>query len=146
MPEHADAVDRAVRALRHRDRSAGEIAELLARQGVDGPARAETLATLQRLGYVDDLRAAQGRAAALAGRGYGDDAIRHDLARRGFAATETDAALEALAPEGERARALVEREGASPRVARRLAAKGFSAQAVAAAVGADVAAGDAEAV
>jgi SOS response regulatory protein OraA/RecX len=146
VAERADAVDVAVRALRHRDLSAREVDERLARAGVDASARAETLETLRRVGYVDDARAALGRAEALAARGYGDDGIRIDLERRGFVADEVEAAVEALPREAERALAIVVRDGASGRVARRLTAKGFSADVVADVLGGDVAAGDAEAV
>ena len=128
-------LDLAVRALRVRDRSAQELDERLARAGVSPEERAETLATLERMGYVDDARVAAVRAEALAARGYGDATIHADLERRGIAGEGCEAALAALAPEAERARELVERRGATVRTARRLAAKGFSREAVEAAVG-----------
>ena len=84
-PAHAepDPIDLAARALRHRDRSRSEIDERLARAGVerrrDGPTRSTRL---ERVGYVDDApvrrHAARRRWPAA---GYGDAAIRHDLAR-----------------------------------------------------------------
>ena len=46
----------------------------------------------------------ENRAESLAGRGYGDAAIRHDLEQRGVAADLVEAAVAALEPEGERAR------------------------------------------
>ena len=45
--------------------------------------RAAAVETLERLGYVDERRFAASRAAALAARGYGDEAIRFDLEREG---------------------------------------------------------------
>jgi SOS response regulatory protein OraA/RecX len=128
-------LDLAVRALRVRDRSAQELDERLARAGVSAEERAGTLATLERMGYLDDARLAAVRAETLAARGYGDEAIRVDLQRRGIAGEGCEAALAALAPEAERARELVRRRGATARTARRLAAKGFSLEAVEAAVG-----------
>ena len=43
----------------------------------------EVIARLQRAGYLDDARFARDRATVLADRGRGDEAIRHDLERRG---------------------------------------------------------------
>jgi regulatory protein len=103
--------------------------------------RADTLDTLERVGYVDDARFAAARAAALAGRGYGDDAIRHDLETRGIDAECADEAIGVLDSERERARALVERLGRSVRTAQQLARKGFGQESLEAALGADVAEG-----
>ena len=93
-------------------------------------ARAAALATLERLGYVDDRRFATARAEALAGRGHGDAWIRHDLAEHGLDGETVEEALAALAPERERVAAIVDREGPSRRLAARLARKGFGADAV----------------
>src|SRR5215213_3981345 len=146
VPEPTDPVELATRALRHRDRSAHEIEERLERAGVDEAARAEALETLARLGYVDDTRFASARAEALAGRGHGDAAIRFDLRRHGVDGDTADAAIEALEPEAVRARRLVERRGALPRTARHLFAKGFSREAIDAALGDGLASEGAEAV
>ena len=70
------------------------------------------------------------RASALAARGYGDEAIRFDLEREGLAADAIAEALGAVAPEAERAAAIVARSGRSAKTARRLAAKGFAADTV----------------
>jgi SOS response regulatory protein OraA/RecX len=121
-----DPLEVAARALRHRDRSARDVDERLARAGVDGQARAEALETLARLGYVDDERYATARAAALAARGWGDVGIRAHLEQDGVGPAATEAALAALAPERERAEEIARRDGASARTARRLAAKGFA--------------------
>ncbi len=63
---------------------------------MDERARADALETLERVGYVDDDRFAAGRAESLAGRGYGDEAIRYDLAGRGVDAETIDQALAGL--------------------------------------------------
>jgi len=139
----ADPLDLAARSLRHRDRSTHEVDDRLARAGVDADRRAETLETLARLGYVDDGRFAAGRAAELAGRGGGDEAIRLRLEEAGVGGEEVEAALAGLEPERERVAELVARDGATARTARRLVAKGFAEDVVAEAVGENVAEPDA---
>ena len=103
--------------------------------GIDEDARADALDTLERVGYVDDGRYAAGRAGSLAGRGYGDEAIRHLLGEDGVAAEEVEAALGTLAPEEERAAAIAARDGRTPKVAARLERKGFGADALEAVFG-----------
>lgn len=134
-----DPIELAARALQHRDRSRQEVDERLARAGIDEEARTDALETLERVGYVDDTRFAGTRAAALARRGYGDEWIRHDLGEHGIAQEAIAAALDGLAPEAERAAALVARLGRTARAGAQLARKGFSEDAVEAAVGPDVA-------
>jgi regulatory protein len=141
----ADPLETAARALRRHDRSRQEVDERLARAGVDEGERAEALATLERIGYLDDTRVAAARAAALAGRGYGDDAIRHDLRARGIAPDAVEAALAEVAPEVERAVELVAREGPGDRIAARLVRKGFDPDSVTAALRQAFAADGAEA-
>jgi SOS response regulatory protein OraA/RecX len=131
----ADALARAARALRPRDRSRRALAERLTHAGVREEAREDALDALERAGLVDDARVAASRAHALAERGYGDAAIRHDLETEGLAGELVEQALEALEPERERARALVARrvskgQGAEPKTARYLIAKGFAAATV----------------
>jgi SOS response regulatory protein OraA/RecX len=116
----AEAVNAATRALRHRDHSRASLEARLAEADVAPAARDVALATLERLGVVDDGRAAAARAAALAARGYGDTAIRHDLEARRFGADAVDAALSAIDPEGVRVQVVVARRGASPATTRRL--------------------------
>lgn len=120
------ALARAARALSSRDRSRGELEARLERAGVPTSARDEALASLVSSGLVDDSRVAESRAAELVRRGYGDLAIRSDLRRRRIDADVVTAAVEALEPEPERARRLLESHGAAPAVLRRLAARGFS--------------------
>jgi regulatory protein len=131
----SDPLDLAARALRHRDRSRQQIDDRLARAGVEDGRRADALDTLERVGYVDDVRFAVGRATSLAGRGYGDEAIRALLTADGVASERVDEAVAALQPELERASAIVAGLGASPRTAARLARKGFGEEAVEAAAG-----------
>jgi SOS response regulatory protein OraA/RecX len=137
-----DPLEIAAAALRHRDRSRREVEERLARAGVDADERDDALETLERLGYLDDTRFAAGRAEALAARGFGDEAIRHDLAEHGVAAEAVEAALGALAPESPRAQELVERLGATAKTAAALTRKGFAPESLEAALGGEFAAPD----
>jgi regulatory protein len=134
MREAPTAVDTALRALRHRDLSVREIEERLRAKGFDESERDEALATLERTGLVDDTRFAEARARSLAARGAGDKAIRHALRLAGVAAEQLEDALQALAPEAERAAAIVARRGIGPKTARYLRGKGFSDEVVAAVV------------
>jgi regulatory protein len=130
----AEALGVATRALRTRDLSRRELSERLAAR-VAPAAADETLSTLARAGLLDDRRAAESRAVALAGRGYGDAAIRHDLARRGLGEDDVEAALATVGPEAERAAAIVSRRGSGPRTARYLVGRGFGEEACEAALG-----------
>jgi regulatory protein len=120
-----EALQIAGRALRTRDLSRWEVSQRLANRAAPGAAD-EALATLTRTGLVDDRRAAESRAFGLAARGYGDAAIRHDLAGRGLGGDEIETALAALEPEDGRAAAIVQRRGSGPKTARYLAARGFA--------------------
>jgi SOS response regulatory protein OraA/RecX len=120
-----EALDVAARALRIRDRSEQELADRLAARGIRPAHRQEAVAVLRRVGLLDDSRLAGARAAALAERGYGDEAIRHDLERRGLNPGAVAEAVAALAPETERVAALEERFGGGARAARALARRGF---------------------
>jgi SOS response regulatory protein OraA/RecX len=131
----AEALQVAGRALRHRDLSRRRLAERLDR-AVPPAAAAESLATLERAGLLDDRRVAVAHAESLAGRGYGDEAIRHRLRGEGLAEELVEEALAALPPECERAGSLIERRGLGPRTARYLAGRGFGEEAVEAALGA----------
>jgi regulatory protein len=134
-----DPIEIATRALQHRDRSRRDVEERLARAGIDEDRRNDALDTLERVGYVDDDRFAGARAGALANRGYGDEWIRHDLAGHGVRPEAIAEAIGALVPEAERAAALVERLGSTPKTAAHLARKGFGEDALEAALGIDVA-------
>ena len=132
----AEALAVATRALRARDLSEQRLSERLERAAVAPAVLQEAIALLARAGLVDDARFACLRAEGLAGRGYGDEAIRHDLERQGVAAELVEQALEALEVEGERARHIVARRGAGAKTARYLASRGFSEETMEAALGA----------
>jgi regulatory protein len=125
-----DALARAARALGHRERSRQGLSNRLDAAGVRAQAREEALDTLERLGVVDDARMAANRAAALAERGYGDEAIRLDLEQEGVAVELVAEAVAGLEPERDRAKTLVERRGADARSARWLAGRGFEASSI----------------
>nr|MBA3844826.1 RecX family transcriptional regulator [Actinomycetota bacterium] len=91
------------------------------------------------VGYVDDERFATARAAALAGRGWGDAGIRHDLEGHALAQEVVSAALDGLTPESERAAELAARLGRTPKTAAQLARKGFGEDALGAAFGEQIA-------
>jgi SOS response regulatory protein OraA/RecX len=132
----AEALHVAGRALRHRDLSRRRLAERLERAAVPPAAAAESLAALERAGALDDARVARVRAHALAGRGYGDEAIRHRLLTEGLDEGLVREALAELPGEAERAAPLIARRGVGPRTARYLAARGFGEEALEAALGA----------
>jgi regulatory protein len=122
----SDALDQALRALRHRDRSAAEVDRYLESRGVSNDEREAALETLVRTDLVDDRRYAERRAQSLADRGAGNALIRHELARAGLDPDTVDDALGSLRSERERVDEIVTRRGASPKTARYLAGKGFS--------------------
>jgi regulatory protein len=126
----SEAVVGAARALRTRERTVQELERGLARQGVRRPERTEAIATLARAGLVDDARVAATRAAALAERGRGDDAIRWELGRLGVGAELVERALAGLPPERERAAALVAGAASGRRAASLLARRGFDADTI----------------
>ncbi|HKX48063.1 MAG TPA: regulatory protein RecX [Gaiellaceae bacterium] len=128
------AVDAALRLLRYRDRSAAQIDQALEARDVGTDTREDALETLRRTGLVNDNRFAERRAATLAARGAGDAFIRHDLEAAGIATGVVEDVLAGLEGEQERARRIVERRGASAKTARYLAGKGFSTDAVHAAI------------
>jgi SOS response regulatory protein OraA/RecX len=136
LRRHA-ALGRAARSLRSRDRSARDVDARLERAGFGADERADALGTLERAGLVDDARYAAARAESLAERGWGDDAIAWQLDRAGVAQELAAAAVAALEPERDRARRLIERRGEGAATARFLARRGFSADVVEAAIGAD---------
>jgi SOS response regulatory protein OraA/RecX len=132
----AEALAFAARALRSRDLPHGRVAERLERAAVPPAVVTESLAVLEAAGVVDDSRFAANRAQALAGRGYGDAAISHDLERQGIAGELVAEALKDLEPELARARRIVDQRGPGPRTARYLATRGFGEEALEAALGA----------
>jgi SOS response regulatory protein OraA/RecX len=121
------ALDVALRALRHRDYSRSRIEARLAERGTRAATLADALETLERVGLVDDARVGVARAQQLAGRGFGDAAIRYALEGEGLTAEVVDDALAILEPEQERARLVLAARGRTPKTVRWLAAKGFDA-------------------
>jgi regulatory protein len=124
------ALEAATAALARRDRSAADLTAYLERRGTPPEEASRAVARLQEAGYVNDARYATARAAALADRGYGDEGVRLELHRDGVSDDEIEAALAELAPEPERAVAALRRAKTPLAAARRLAGKGFSADAI----------------
>jgi len=130
-----EALQASARALRQRDLSTRELEERLRRRRDVAPAdREAAVAALRSAGLVDDARFARSRARSLADRGYGDDAIRADLERRGIEPETITEAVEELEPERYRAEAVVARRGGGPATARYLARRGFHEDVVEAAM------------
>ena len=123
----SEALAVALRALRYGDYSRSRLETRLQGRGAPSGARQDALETLERAGLVDDARVAAARAQVLAGRGFGDAAIRFSLGQEGLAAEVVDEALAALDPEPERARRLLGERGETAKTVRWLAAKGFDA-------------------
>jgi SOS response regulatory protein OraA/RecX len=123
----SEALGVALRALRHRDHSRSRLEARLAERGTSTATVEDALETLERAGLVDDARVGTARAEQLAGRGFGDAAIRFALEGEGLAAEVVDDALAILDPEPERARRLLDARGRTPKTVRWLAAKGFDA-------------------
>ncbi|HEY3920941.1 MAG TPA: RecX family transcriptional regulator [Gaiellaceae bacterium] len=134
MEARLTALEAATKALSRRDRSAADLAAYLERKGTDPDEARAAVDRLRDAGYVNDERYAAARAEGLAGRGYGDEAVRFELEREGLAADQIAAALLALPPERERATAFLLKARTPLAGLRRLAAKGFSADALEAAV------------
>lgn len=125
-----EALALAARALRRSELSRETVATKLQAAGSAPAARRAALETLERLGLVDDVRVAAARAETLAARGYGDAAIVADLARRGVADGPAARAVQALAPEADRAALVAARRGMSPKTAAYLARRGFGEEAI----------------
>jgi SOS response regulatory protein OraA/RecX len=123
----SEALDMTLRALRYADYSRNRLEARLAERGIRPETRRDALETLEQAGLVDDARVAVNRAQSLAGRGYGDAAIRFMLAREGLAEPLAEEALGTLEPEAGRARRLLETRGGGVKALRRLASKGFDA-------------------
>jgi SOS response regulatory protein OraA/RecX len=120
----------AARAVRHRDLSRAALGERLAGAGVAPALRESTVDTLERAGIVDDHRGASERARFLAGRGFGDVAIRERLDANGFSEEAVADALASLEPEPTRAERLLAGSADRVRAARTLLRKGFDADSV----------------
>lgn len=131
----AEALSIAVRALARTDLSRARLEGRLERGRVRPPAAREALETLEQLGLVDDARAAEARAVALAGRGWGDAAISAKLEEEGFAGEAVPAALAGLVPEPERAARVAAAERDLRRAYGVLARRGFREETIEQALG-----------
>ena len=129
-PAKAAAVDLAARALARRDRSESDLRRILDARGVPPGEADGALATLRRIGAVDDERFAFRAAEALAERGYGDAAILVRLDREGIARELACEAVANLQPEAERAAALAVRRGTGTKTVRWLARRGFAIETI----------------
>ena len=129
-----EALECALRALRHRDRTEREIDELLRSNGFSNEESADAIGRLVRTGVVSDERFAEARATSLAARGEGDALIRRRLVAAGVASDLVADSLASVEPELERARRIVVRRGASTKTSRYLFGKGFSEEIVKVAV------------
>ncbi len=121
----------ALRALARRAHTRTSLGARLDRAGIPPHEREAVLVRAERAQLVDDARFAEQRAHLLAARGNGDALILADLERQGVAFDVAREAVDALAPEHERASGIVEARGASARTARYLASRGFSDELVA---------------
>lgn len=129
-----EALDAAVRALRHRDRSRATLRARLIGAGIAPWACEQALETLARAGIVDDERFARSRARALADRGSGDALIQADLLAAGVSEPEAMRTIGELEAESKRAIRLAAARGASVATARWLARRGFGEEAIEAAL------------
>jgi len=143
-PQEARAA--AVALLARRDYASGELRERLTERGFEAGATAAALAELLEEGALNDERYAQNYVTFQAGRGHGPVRIGADLRARGLAPELIEAAL-AAGPDWSRlaGAARVRRFGAAApanwrertRQARFLQYRGFSADHIRAATGAD---------
>ena len=136
MAPEPSPLEQATAALARRDRSAAGLVAYLERRGTPREDATRAVARLTQAGYVDDARFALRRAEVLAERGHGDAPIRYALAREGVAADDVELALRELTPERERAVDLLRGDAPRLRAIRRLAAKGFAADSIEAALAA----------
>jgi SOS response regulatory protein OraA/RecX len=125
----ADAFGKAGRTLARRDVTAAGLRARLERSGVPSALAVEATDSLRSVGVLDDDRFARNRAAALAERGWGDEAILARLEGEGVPEHGAREAVEALPPECERAERLVHGLPARKAVAL-LARRGFSGESV----------------
>ena len=130
----SEALAAGTRVLARRDHSEQAVRDALERKGIREPEREEAVATLRRHGALDDERFAHARAAALAERGLGDAAIVFRLDRDGIEPESVESALAALEPERDRAVRIAARRGPTLKTARWLAARGFAAESIEAAI------------
>jgi len=140
-------VDRALKLLGRKARTRKEMDQALEKAGVPQGERAEAVARLEKLGYMDDLEVARARARTLLGRGAAPRLAERKLAEQGVGAAQARAAV-GEAAEGASEAELLDRalhrllRGRAPagekerrRVFRTLVAKGHRPAQVAGALG-----------
>src|SRR5437879_11676958 len=91
------AVDRALRLLARKARTEEEMHLALEKAGVSEGERAEAVARLRELGYMDDLEVARTRARTLLGRGAAPRLAERRLGEQGVGAAQARAAVGAAA-------------------------------------------------
>lgn len=129
----------AARALASRDVPAAQLRRQLEHAGIASSERDAAIAAAHGAGWLDDARFAHNRARTLVERDAGDALIRLDLERRGVEPALVEEVLAGLAPEQERAAAVVRGRGRGVGTARYLARKGFSDDAIEAARAVEIA-------
>lgn len=134
-PPKRDAFDDAVRILAGRSHGHRELSDKLRRRGHEGPAIEAAFERLLELGYLEpDDEVAARYARELAGRsGATPRWVKHKLAARGFEETDVTRAVEAAFTgwdPREAALAFAAGESNPERAGRRLARRGFPANAV----------------
>lgn len=125
-----EALATACRALERGDLSTHGLKERLVRAGFPRATREEALGILARAGLLDDPRSARLRAELLARRDAGDAMILADLESRGYESEVASQAMAQLEPETTRASCVSPKRGSGVRLARYLARRGFSEDAI----------------
>ena len=134
--QHADALQRAGRALARRPLSEQRLDKRLEDAGLAADARQSAVTRLKAAGLVDDARLARERADSLARRGWGNSAIAARLAAEGLGESAVREAMETLEPEDDRAAALVLNVADRRKAWALLARRGFGSDAAETALGA----------
>jgi SOS response regulatory protein OraA/RecX len=130
-----EALATATRALARQDLSRARLRERLRASGVAPAEETRTLAVLETSGLVNDRRLAETRAAALAERGWGDDAIAYRLESQSLEPEDVRSALASLKPESTRAAALAAGTQDRRSTGLLLARRGFSPDSIEVALG-----------
>jgi SOS response regulatory protein OraA/RecX len=128
--QRAHALAVAGRALSRRDLSRKTLAARLDQAGVARDTARVTLASLSAAGAVDDNRFARARAAHLAERGWGDEAIRERLEHEGVESELAFEAMSVLPSERARAEAFLDRKRDPRRAGQSLIRRGFPVETI----------------
>jgi SOS response regulatory protein OraA/RecX len=134
--QRAEALALATRALAGRDLSRARLSERLRARGVLPGAGERAVTALEEVGLLDDERLARTRAAALAGRGWGDAAIEARLLEAKVAVNLAREAIAELRPETERAATLAAAVKGQRAAWNLLSRRGFALETVETVVGA----------